>query len=320
MSPAYLLGAALASLGAIFFSAGSQLQFHGVNRTKAGLDPDTAPTGGLRHLLAMARDPWWLGGFLTLLTGCGVHLVALMYAPISLVQPIGALSVPLTVAITAALRRRRPSRAILAGALAAVGGIIVFAAAAATASPSSQTAAAVPSSTSAFSAEAAIAAVALAAMAIGWRGKRTQGQKTGGTQPTPGARSWTTWAPLGWGVAGGIFYGLATAQIKHAFLLLGGQMTWSLPHFVATLAFIGAAYGLGIWSIQLGYATSAPELMVACTTVFDPVVAVTFGFLVLGEAQSLTLPLAAALVLAGATALGGLTLIAVGNSKMDKSA
>ena len=59
------------------------------------------------------------------------------------------------------------------------------------------------------------------------------------------------------------------------------------------------------WMIQQGYATGPAELVVGSMTVTSPVVAVAFGFLVLGEASRITVGPAIAMVALGIVAILG---------------
>ncbi|MET9069364.1 hypothetical protein ABZW82_30305, partial [Streptosporangium sandarakinum] len=85
----------LALLGSLFFALGAALQ-----QSETG--PDRA---ALRHL---ARRPRWLLGGLAVGAGTALHVLALRYGPLTLVQPLGAASLLFALPCAAALRRRRP--------------------------------------------------------------------------------------------------------------------------------------------------------------------------------------------------------------------
>ena len=89
-----LLALACALLAATFF-AGSVLLQHGAVRA-------AHPRGnlGLRTLGHVVRTRGWLGGTLLAVIGAALHLTALSLAPLAIVQPLGVLSLVLTVLVT----------------------------------------------------------------------------------------------------------------------------------------------------------------------------------------------------------------------------
>ena len=52
---------------------------------------------------------------------------------------------------------------------------------------------------------------------------------------------------------------------------------------LATVAGIGAAVLVGGWLVQQAFASGPPEVVIACLTVVDPIVAVLLGAMLLGE-------------------------------------
>ncbi|MGW0449923.1 hypothetical protein ACWDWV_31605 [Streptosporangium sandarakinum] len=95
----------LALLGSLFFALGAALQ-----QSETG--PDRV---ALRHL---ARRPRWLLGGLAVGAGTALHVLALRYGPLTLVQPLGAASLLFALPCAAALRRHRPRPRELAAAAA----------------------------------------------------------------------------------------------------------------------------------------------------------------------------------------------------------
>jgi hypothetical protein len=55
------------------------------------------------------------------------------------------------------------------------------------------------------------------------------------------------------------------------------------------IALIGAV-SLGSWFVQNAYSSGPPDLVIAGLTVIDPLVAVSIGIVILGEATSASLP------------------------------
>jgi drug/metabolite transporter (DMT)-like permease len=68
---------------------------------------------------------------------------------------------------------------------------------------------------------------------------------------------------------------------------------------------MGAAGGLGTVLVQTAYASGPPHLVVAGLTVIDPVVGVTIGVLILGEAAAAPLWALPVFVVTGAIAVAG---------------
>jgi len=115
-----LVAIACAMAAAWFFASAVGMQHDAVRAT--------------RRLGLAVRTPRWLGGTLLALVGSGLHLTALSLAPLAIVQPIGVLSLVLTV-----IRRgdaQVPRVRLAVGAVCAgVGGFVVLSAAAGWATP-----------------------------------------------------------------------------------------------------------------------------------------------------------------------------------------
>ena len=89
-----------------------------------------APRGGVAFFRALARRPRWWVGVGSMVVGAGIHVVALGFASVALVQPIGVAAVVLALPIDARLERRAVRTAEwLAAAVLVVGlaGVLVFA-------------------------------------------------------------------------------------------------------------------------------------------------------------------------------------------------
>jgi drug/metabolite transporter (DMT)-like permease len=71
-----------------------------------------------------------------------------------------------------------------------------------------------------------------------------------------------------------------------------------------------AASVLGSYFVQTAYSSGPPDLVVAGLTVIDPVVAVSIGIVVLGEAASAPVWAFFAFVIAGAIAIYGVFQLA----------
>ena len=88
----------------------------------------TAPRGGGRLGLvrSLAREPVWLASLVLNGTGVALQWAALSHAPVTLVQPVLVLDLLFAVLGASVLRRHRPDRVVLLGALLCAGGLASF--------------------------------------------------------------------------------------------------------------------------------------------------------------------------------------------------
>ena len=270
------LAIVLATMGSACFAAAATLQHRAVG---AVTRPHTAMTP--RRMCALAGRPGWLAGLAFSVAGGVCHLVALVLAPLSVVQPVGALAVPIAVLLAARLRGRRPSAAGLAAVLLTVGGVAVFVAATAGAAAG---ASAPTGHLLRAGAGAAAAVVALAALA---------------------------WAHPGWvrnvafGTAAAVAFGFESVLLRALAQLVDAGHP---PPGTVLSALGGVAVALvtGGWLVQQAFASGPPEPVVACLTVVDPIVAVGLAAALLGEgtgAPAGVLLAAASVATAGVLAL-----------------
>ncbi|WP_433253560.1 DMT family transporter [Streptosporangium sp. CA-135522] len=263
-----VLAVGLALLGSLFFALGAALQqFEAADTVRATL----------RHLI---RRPRWLLGGLAIATGTGLHIVALKYGPLTLVQPMGVASLLFALPCAAALRRRRPRPGELAAAAVIAAGLIglVLAVPRHDSDPHLGTGGAVT----------LLAGAAAVALAL-WTAAR---------QAPPAGRAGLL------ATAAGVLYG-ATATLTRV-LVDGEWEPWfllavPLPALIA-LALLQRAYAVGHFGVAF-----------ATLQVADPLTAVAFGALLLGEplptdaAGALTALAAGALTAAGTLALARTT-------------
>src|SRR5674476_406713 len=131
LTPAQALGIPVALVGAVFLAIGSQLQQYGVAKVESR--GSGGPRVGLRvgELLALARRPSWLLG--TLLLGLAIvfQLFSLSLAPLTVVWPLGAGALVITVLVNARVTRKRLDAAAVRAVLLCVLGVGTFVALAA---------------------------------------------------------------------------------------------------------------------------------------------------------------------------------------------
>lgn len=275
-----LLAVGLAVLGACFFAVAATLQHRAVGEATEGR---ALSMDAFRSLF---RRPGWLLGLGSAGLGAGLGMAALMLAPVSVIQPIGIISVPIAVLLAARRSGSRPTRGMLIGIGLSVVAIATFVAITAGTAVTTFTGGSALVLTS-----AAIAAV-VAILALLSR-----------TGP-----AWLRCAASAGG--GATAFGLMTVLVKAAAEQVVGNLAMiTQPSVLALLAGIVIALAVGGWLTQQAFASGPPELVLACLTVVDPLVAVVLGTLLLGEgAQFAPSTVAMMVVCAGAAAAGVIAL------------
>jgi hypothetical protein len=240
------------------------------------------PAVGASQLRELARSRTWLSGVLLTAIASVLHAGALVLAPVVLVQPVGVLSVPLAVLLSARRTGRRPPVGVVAAVgacLLAVVGFVVLADAAMASAPAPRFVGAVTAA-----AGTALAAVVLALAAATRRG-------------------WQRCA--GFAAAGATAYGLVSALMRLVSLHLSTGVN-DLDDVGVLVPVAGIALALlgGGWAIQQAHAAGVSAVVVCCTTVVDPLVAVGLGITMLGEATATAGSAAIGLVTLATVALG----------------
>lgn len=282
----------LALLGAVCFAGAAVLQHGAVTAESQPDDDQPGKAVSLRGLGAIARRPGWLAGLG--LAGCGttLHAVALVLAPLSVVQPLGVLAVPIAVLLTAMRTNRRPLPGVIVGVLLSVTGVAVFVGTAAGTAVSTP-----PPDKATLIASLIVAGVVLLLAAFGL------------------ARS--GWARcVACATAGAVAFGLVSALVRAVSqsIVSGDVGLLELP-VLAAVAAIGAAILVGGWLVQQAFVSGPPELVIACLTVVDPIVAVLLGAVLLGEGAAT--PVDTWLLLAGAAVTATVGVIALARHHPD---
>lgn len=289
VNPGVAIG--LAATAAVCFAGAAVLQHRAVNKGEAaksvrGAGPVADDTLSSSGLAAAARTPGWLFGLALAAAGTTLHALALVLAPLSVVQPIGVLAVPIAVLISVRRTRRRPTTGVVVGVVLAITGVAVFvvsAAGSATSTPAADSATAV--------AGLVVAAIVAAFAALGL-------SRSGWVRCVACA------------TAGAVAFGLVSALMRAVSqLVTTGTSALFDPAVITALLGLVVALVVGGWLVQQAFAAGAPEVVVACMTVVDPIVAVLLGVVLLGEGAAtplltwLPMLVAAALATAGVVAL-----------------
>jgi drug/metabolite transporter (DMT)-like permease len=287
LTPVQALGIPVALIGSVFLALGAQFQHRGVNKVDAGTAIEDK--AGLRfgQLLALLRRPSWVIGTILLGLAIVLQLFSLWLAPLTVVQPLGAVALVITAVVNARVSKT-PVDALSKRSIAfCVGGVGLFVTIAAiyTHSPPIHD----------FQLRTVLIILAVVLVVAGlvfafFRKKFT-----------------TIFYIVGAGVLFGFVATLAKVvidRIHTLFQLRDHLMPGDWLTIVCIVGLIAAGL-LGSYFVQTAYSSGPPDLVVAGLTVIDPLVGVTIGIVVLGEASSAPLWAAVVFVIAGAIAVYG---------------
>lgn len=252
------LAVVLAVLGAFFLAFGAQRQGSAVKADTGGL---ALSSHGFFRLL---RNPRWVLGLLLLCTGTAMNAVALVSAPLTVVQPIGAIALVITTVINAKDQGLSMNRATVVAISACVTGSALFVVLAVNVTQENHH----------VSATDELTIVLLLALAVGLFGTLAVLFKH---------RMSAFVYILGAGVLFG-FVAVLTRIIGKHLLDPNGQFLLNVQWY--TLVAILAAGGLGSWFVQSAYSGGPPDLVIAGLTVIDPIIGIAIGIVILGELRS----------------------------------
>lgn len=282
--PGILIGIPLALLGAVFMSFGAQYQHRGVQKVERLTQTDGAAglTGG--QMWNLLRRPSWVAGTTMLGLAIVCQLAALSFAPLILVQPLGAVSLVLTTLLNARISGHKPTGRSLTAITLCIAGIFIFVTIAAVYATET------PIGDGQIVTILVILLVIAAGLTALWLRQRS---KVG---------------PLFYIVAAGIMYGFVATLAKVVLSRIrSGDFDWLT--IICIVALI-AGTGIGAYFVQTAYASGPPDLVIAGLTVIDPIVAVLIGLIVLREAEHAPWGAYAGFAAAGALAVTGVFMLA----------
>lgn len=264
----------LAVLAAVGLAVGALLQHRAVN------PENSSGTLGFRGLIRLFANPVWLLGLAALTLGTVANVAALALSAVIVVQPIGAISLVISVLLGIRYRGLVVGPGLVPAVIGCMLGVAGFV----------SISAAVSESTAEFGADARILAIAGLAVACIGLGIILLIRRPHQLLLITG---------------GGILFAFCATNVHVlSTQLLGGTLgAGSILNAIA----LAAAAGVGSWFVQAAYAAGPPELVIAGLTVIDPIVAVLLGAIILGEAAG-----ASGLVVAGMVACGALACASVG--------
>lgn len=283
-NPGILIGIPLALLGAVFMSFGAQYQHRGVIKVEAMSGAAASQGLTLAQLGRLMSRPSWVLGTLMLALAITCQLAALSFAPLIVVQPLGAVSLVITTLLNARISGHRPTRRSMISIAACVGGIFVFvtiAALFATEKPISDR--------QLITVLLLLAAVTIV-FAILWVWLRAR------------------MGALFYIMAAGVIYGFVATLAKVVInRIQSGNFEWLT---LTCLAALIAGTIIGAYFVQTAYSSGPPDLVIAGLTVIDPIVAIMIGLMVLDEAAGAPLWAYISFAVVGAIAVWGVFQLA----------
>lgn len=274
-------------VGSFLFASGAILQSLGVKST---FDPNgvaSSNTLTIAGLLRLFRIPKWLLGLLLVFLGAAIHLTALSFAPVSVVQPVGILAVPWSVLLAARIHKHHVTGRMWSAVAITVAGVVGFTVFSSLFAKGDR--------------EVTFQPVLISFLVVCLIGAILS---FFATRAAPWAKA-TLWSAVG-----ATFYGLASGLMKHAMdLVQKHEHQLTSGTFIASVIMMLACYGLGVWMIQQGYASGPAEITVGTMTTVDPFVAVLFGLIVLGEGGDMGLLPSLGMAATGAIAVWGVILL-----------
>lgn len=282
--PRILIGIPLALLGAVFMSFGALYQHRGVQKVERLTNSSGSAGLNGAQLMSLLKRPSWVAGTVMLGLAIVCQLAALTFAPLILVQPLGAISLVITTLLNARITGVKPTGRSVRSIILCVGGILAFvtvAALVATEEPIDQA--------QLITILALLAGVLVISGAV-WMLVRKRAK------------------PLFYIAASGIVYGFVATLAKVVISRIqNGDFEW-----LTLLCLVGliTATAVGAYFVQTAYSVGPPDLVIAGLTVIDPIVAVIIGIVILREAATAPWPAFVGFAIAGAVAVYGVTSLA----------
>lgn len=268
LTPAESLGIPIALVGSVFLALGAQFQHRAVNKVDADTAPENKAGLNIRQLLSLLRRPSWLlgTGMITLAIIC--QLLSLYIAPLTVVQPLGVAGLVITSIVNSRVSRKPLDRDSIRAIVLCVFGVGVFVTIA------SVTTKSLPIGPTQLVVVLIILACVLVVTAVAFALFRKR------------------FSPIVYIVFAGVLFGFVATlakvdidRIQTIIVARRGLQVGDILTIVCLLGLILAGL-LGSYFVQTAYSSGPPDLVVAGLTVIDPIVGVTIGITVLGEATS----------------------------------
>ena len=285
------LGIPIALVGSAFLALGAQLQHRGVNKVDAETPPEKKAGLNIRQLISLARRPSWLLGTLMLTLAIVCQLWSLAIAPLTVVQPLGVLGLVITALVNSRVSHKPLDAASIRAIVLCVFGVGTFVTIAAITTSS------VAIGDAQLIVVLIILAVVLTTAALVFAFFRK--------------RFTTIFYIVGAGILFGFVATLAKVDIDRIETIITADRGLHVGDILTIICLLGLILAglLGSYFVQTAYSSGPPDLVVAGLTVIDPIVGVTIGITVLGEAAGAPFWAAIVFVLAGIIAIYGVFLL-----------
>ncbi|QPK81189.1 hypothetical protein G7Y41_09170 [Schaalia sp. ZJ405] len=271
----FLLGLAVALLGAVLLASGSEMQSRAVYVARG-------------RWTVFLRNPRWILGMLLLGTAICTNFIALALAPISAIQSMSIVALAASAVFGAAVGRIRLTRAIIAAVIASMIGILGFISVIATHQGAQGHANYDGQLPRALAIQAGIAAIGAVVTLVG-RTRTDRPSRLFGL------------------IVGAAEFGSITAVFKVLVrLVVRDGFSDVFTRTLALLAIGSIAIGgvIAIAQLQLAHKALPAPTVVAGLTITDTITAAIIGTLVLKE-SALTTGSATVLIICGTIAIGG---------------
>ncbi|MDO7882148.1 DMT family transporter [Antiquaquibacter soli] len=287
------IGIPLALVAAVILAIGTQFQHRGVALVDAETEASSKTGLSFGQLRSLIARPSWLIG--TVLQGLAIvlQLTSLAFAPLIVVQPLGAVALVVTAIVNARVTKVPLDRYSIRAIVICVLGIGTFVTIAAFVAKTH------PITATQLVTVLIILAVVLAVFITLFLVMR-------GRSPRP----------IFYVVAAGTLFGfvvtLAKVVIDRVRTIIATDFAIGPADVLTLLCLVGlvAAALLGTYFVQTAHSSNPPDLVVAGLTVIDPLVAVSIGIIVLGEAAGADWWAIVAFVIAAGVAVFGVLSLA----------
>lgn len=283
-------GIALAVVAAVLLAFGTQFQNRGVNLVDAA-SVESGKTGlSFRQLTRLLARPSWVIGTVLLGIAIVLQLTSLTLAPLTVVQPLGAVALVITAVVNSRISKVPLDSISIRSIVICVVGVAAFVTIAAFVTERHAITA------TQLAVVLIILTVVIAALLTVFFLMRRR-----------------TLRPIFYVIAAGVLFGfivtLANVVIGRVQTILISGFGFDAADFLTLLCLVGLGVAalLGTYFVQTAHSSNPPDLVVAGLTVIDPIVAVSIGIVVLGEASTAPLWAIVAFAAAGAMAVYGVT-------------
>jgi hypothetical protein len=283
LTPFQALMIPVALVGAVFLSLGAQFQSRGVARIEARLGKQTSGLS-FRHVLALVSSGYWVLGTLMLGMAVVLQLTSITFAPLIVVQPLGAVALVITTWFSSRASGVPLGRAARRAVWTCIVGVGIFVFIAALVGHETVI------NRAQLITVLVILAVVLALVLLSFR--IVANHKSA----------------LYYIIGAGILYGFVATLAKVTLnRIVNHTFDW-----VTVLAIVGiiVAASLGGYFVQNAYSSGPADLVIAGLTVVDPIVAVGIGVIVLQEAAGAPWIAVVGFLIAAAIAITGVFQLA----------